>query len=186
MYVANPDCQEVCPACDVPLGQKLRYRFDLNRSDIMQHPGTARGGRPRCAGRRRCCARRRTASEERSECGTMTLILFLASSVAVGSRAAHAAHAASLPHGAPAGWAHSAGHCLGPPGCTARHCDCSSPPMQLAFEKCAPDSCYSKAMAACKANPKCKSFGITTKMGGAYETYSLNNWSFVPRVHGWG
>ena len=52
--------------------------------------------------------------------------------------------------------------------------------MQLAFEKCAPDSCYSKAMAACKANPKCKSFGITTKMGGAYETYSLNNWSFVP------
>ena len=79
----------------------------------------------------------------------------------------------------PAGWSYAAGHCLGPPGGASLHCDCSSPPVQLSFGNCAPASCYTEALAACKANPKCKSFATTTAMGGAYETYSLNNCGYL-------
>ena len=84
------------------------------------------------------------------------------------------------PPPAPAGWSHAPGSCLGPPGCQQDHCDCSSPPAQLTYEKCSPASCHSAALAACKANPKCTSFAFKVGSGGGYELYSLTNWSFVP------
>jgi hypothetical protein len=89
--------------------------------------------------------------------------------------------AAAAPPATPAGWSHFPGKCMGPFGCTKSHCDCSSPPAQLAFSTCDSASCFSKAYAACKATSKCNSFGWTGKMGGGrYELWTLTNWSAVP------
>ena len=88
----------------------------------------------------------------------------------------------AAPPATPAGWSHFVGHCMGPP-CAEGHCDCSSPPTQLAFADCEPATCFSTAFAACKAHHECKSFGWTGKMGshgGKYELWTLTNWSAVP------
>ena len=94
---------------------------------------------------------------------------------------------AALPPVTPTGWTHFPGQCMAPMKgrrCSEGHCDCGSPPVQLAYGKCAAgmSTCFDTAQAACKAKKACTSFGFTGAMGstGHYELWSLTNWSAVP------